>query len=49
MYDATGKIIRTIENVKVSEIEIERGNLSKGIYFFKLHGKMVIYGKMLVE
>ena len=49
IYDATGKMVKSINNIKTNEIEIERGNLSKGIYFFKLHGEKVIYGKLMVE
>jgi hypothetical protein len=36
--DLNGRVMRRIENITTSQIELERGNLPAGLYYYKLFG-----------
>jgi PKD repeat protein len=47
----TGEIVRTIDNIHSSEVQIERSNLPSGIYFFQLYSKSrrIASGKIIIQ
>lgn len=49
--DATGRLVKTMPNIKDSEVIIEKGNLKEGLYFFSLDnsGSTLITGKFVVS
>ena len=51
IYDMTGKLIFTVENLSENKIEIEKNNLSTGLYFYNLHSVngTASSGKFIVE
>ncbi len=50
VYDITGRVIASIQNITSTTIIIDRGNLPKGLYFFKLseNGIMLSNGKFII-
>lgn len=51
IINQNGQIINTIENIKTGEIEIRKGNMKKGIYYYRLLTEKVIIasGKMIIN
>jgi len=47
--DVSGKVIFIQDNIIGSKIELDRGNLSEGIYFIELKGEYIYRGKILIE
>jgi len=47
--DSNGKLVWQQWDLKGDFIEIQKGNLAPGIYFFQLAGKEVFSGKLVVE
>ncbi|MFK7926500.1 MAG: hypothetical protein AB8H47_31415 [Bacteroidia bacterium] len=48
MYDTNGRLLQ-IQSSRTTYFKIERGNLSQGIYVFKISGKWEYVGKLMVE
>ena len=50
LYDVFGKRIKQIDHIKSQQIVIQRGNLSSGVYFFKISvkNKVIGSGKLLI-
>jgi hypothetical protein len=44
MYDAYGRIVRSISEIKAHQIVIEKGDLTNGIYFIRLQNGMQVLG-----
>jgi len=49
LIDQTGKLIKQMENIRGSSIELSRSNLPSGIYFVELSGGITSHGKLLIE
>lgn len=51
MYDQKGKKVKQIKNIKTAEIEITRGNLSPGLYFYSLtsRNKIIESDKIIIK
>jgi hypothetical protein len=51
MMNVLGETVKTIENISANEINLDRGNLSKGIYFYQLtdNGIVMTTGKIIIE
>ncbi|MDF2436211.1 MAG: type sorting protein [Bacteroidota bacterium] len=51
LYDITGKEIKTTDHINTSSFQIERMNMSKGLYVYKLiaDDKLISSGKLMVE
>lgn len=51
LYNSIGELVRKTDEIKTSNIRIERGELSSGLYFFQLSGinKIVGTGKLVFE
>jgi N-acetylneuraminic acid mutarotase len=51
LYDINGKKIRTIDHIHTSSFEIERMNMSKGMYVYKFiaDDRLISSGKLMVE
>jgi len=49
LYDINGQLLRVIEGIKTNKLKVERQNLEKGMYFFKLLSdkKMTLTGKLI--
>ena len=47
--DITGKVVKQINEITVSQVEIYRVNLPSGLYVIKLRGEKSYKGKILVE
>ncbi|MCH8319032.1 MAG: T9SS type A sorting domain-containing protein, partial [Bacteroidetes bacterium] len=50
LYDVFGKRIKQIDHIKSQQIVIQRGNLSSGVYFFKItdNSSILSTGKLIV-
>jgi hypothetical protein len=51
IYDAQGKIVRSIQNITSGTVRVERKNLTTGLYFIRLRDENEIraFGKLAVE
>ena len=50
VLDMRGKMVKTYKGIQAGEIEVSRGNLSRGMYLFQLRGDRKQYiGKLLIE
>ncbi len=51
VFDCTGKLVRTISNIKNSQITLNKGNLNNGIYFLFLQNNRggVYTGKVVIK
>ena len=49
VIDQSGKVIRIIENITDSRIELDRSSLAKGFYLIELRGPITYFGKILIE
>lgn len=51
IYDASGRKVKTIENIIGRQINVNGDNLSKGIYFYKIsqNDKLISSGKLIIE
>lgn len=51
LYDTYGRLVRTITDITKDRVEIERQNLTSGLYFFQLHSdrKVIVTGKLKIE
>ena len=51
LYDSQGRFVRTISDITTNQVEIERNELSLGLYFFQLstERKIIANGKFVVE
>jgi len=49
MVNWPGKLIKQMENIRGSSIELSRSNLPSGIYFVELSGGITSHGKLLIE
>ena len=47
--DLSGKVVRIIDNITQSYYELDRADLSKGIYLIELRGDNIYRGKILIE
>jgi len=48
IFSITGNKVLKIENIKSNKVEIEKGNLLKGIYLVELKGEQVFNNKMII-
>lgn len=51
LFDITGNVVLRIDNIITDKIKIERNNLIRGVYIFKIENKtnQNIQGKLLIE
>lgn len=51
LYDLHGRVVRTINNITVDKVEIERQSLANGLYFFQLRTdrQIIATGKLTIE
>lgn len=51
IYDVCGKLVKTLENIDVGEISVNRYRLKKGIYFFEIQANGILKGngKLMVK
>ena len=50
IYDSQARLMRTVTNITIDKIEIEKQNLRSGIYFYRLQSdKKVATGKLIIE
>ncbi|MBA3664019.1 MAG: T9SS type A sorting domain-containing protein [Bacteroidetes bacterium] len=51
LFDLCGQAVRTIKNITVDKVEIERQNLANGFYFYKLSTdkQIIATGKLAIE
>lgn len=49
LYDLSGKVHRIYKDLSGSQLRIDRGNLSPGIYLYRLEGKLKSSGKILIH
>ena len=49
IIDLNGKIIKKMDNIRGSSIELSRSNLPSGIYFIELSGRISSRGKLVIE
>jgi len=51
IYSVTGKLMRTINNITMGKVKIEKENLTSGIYFLQLLNdrQVVSNGKLIIE
>ncbi len=51
IYDASGQILKTIDNIYTDIVRIDKDNLTNGLYFFKLYNNTMIAatGKLLTS
>ncbi len=51
LFDREGRNLRTVKTVSSDHIEIERGNLASGIYFYQLRSnrEIIATGKFIIE
>jgi hypothetical protein len=51
LYDSQGRFARTVTNITTGKVEIERQNLTSGLYFFQLHteSQIIAAGKFIIE
>ncbi len=47
--DVTGKVMKVVENIQTSKVEIEKGNLSSGFYLIELRGERIYRGRVVIE
>ncbi|MBI3502646.1 MAG: T9SS type A sorting domain-containing protein [Bacteroidetes bacterium] len=50
IYDITGKLVSSVQNINSNTIFLERGDLGKGIYFYKISedDKNLATGKFII-
>lgn len=48
LYDVTGKMVRTYMDVRGRALEIERGTLKSGLYFYDVEGEGFAKGKLMI-
>ncbi|MEL7531981.1 MAG: PKD domain-containing protein [Bacteroidota bacterium] len=49
IYDLQGKLVRSYPDNRNAQFVIERGNLSPGLYFYRLEGEFAFAGKFLLK
>lgn len=51
MYDEQGKCVQTKANITANKVDVERGNLPNGIYFYQVvtDNKVINTGKLIIE
>ena len=49
IIDINGKLIKEVNNIRESSVEIDRNNLPPGIHFIQLSGKSSSVAKILIE
>ena len=49
VVDLSGKTVRLVQNITDSRIELEKGDLSSGIYFIELRGTDNFSRKVMIE
>lgn len=51
LYNVVGQEVQQIENITSGQIDFERNNLNKGLYFFQLqnNSRTVGHGKLIIE
>jgi len=49
VFNSTGNTVLEMENIVTNIVEIEKGNLSKGIYLIEVRGEKIFRGKMLIK
>ncbi|PLX03129.1 MAG: hypothetical protein C0595_08255, partial [Marinilabiliales bacterium] len=51
IINQNAQLINTIENIKSGEIEIRKGKMKKGIYYYRLHTEkgIIASGKMIIN
>ena len=49
ILDMQGRVVRDYGQVRSNSLEIERGDLGAGIYFYRLKGKAEQVGKLVIE
>ena len=51
LYNIQGRLIRSSPEITSGEVVIERGNMSKGLYFFELRSEegILVSGKLIIE
>lgn len=49
VFNITGHKVFEMDNITTGKVELERGNLSNGVYLIELRGKNVFRGKIIIE
>ncbi len=49
LYDISGKLARTVENISSNQYELHKGNLSEGLYFVRVIADRIYFEKVVVE
>lgn len=50
LFDSKGNLMRTVHNITADKVEIDRQNLTRGLYFFRLQSdKQIAIGKLTIE
>ncbi len=51
LYDINGRLMRTVNNITADRIEIEKQNLTNGLYFFQVKSEtqLKVTGKLSIE
>jgi hypothetical protein len=51
IYNTSGQLVKTIENIYNDRVKIEKGNLFPGLYFFQLRNdrNVIASGKLIIE
>jgi hypothetical protein len=51
LYDAQGKIVRTIHNITADRVQVEKADLSEGLYTFRVRSEkgIITSGKLMLE
>jgi len=49
IMDLSGKVLRIVDNITISEYVLEKGDLKEGLYFIELRGPNIYRGKIIIE
>lgn len=51
VFDAQGKLVKSLKNIETQEFMIEKNELSSGLYFFKFYNekKLIQTGKLIIQ
>ena len=49
LFDQTGRVVRSIENVRGEQVMIDREDLSSGVYHLRLTGDQIYNAKLVIE
>ncbi len=49
IIDITGKIIKTVDDIRDSKVDVYRQNLTKGVYIVELRGENIFRGRIIIS